>query len=87
MAPLASPNPKTFLFWTGPTTVALVDLACMYLWRFAIEHMFRFLKQDMGLTKANSPLVYRQWVWACAGRCQPGAGVVDNAPMVVHVRE
>ena len=57
-----------FLFWTGPTTVALVDLACMYLWRFAIEHMFRFLKQDMGLTKANSPsLVYRQqWVWCCA---------------------
>ena len=57
-----------FLFWTGPTTVALVDLSCMYLWRFAIEHMFRFLKQDMGLTKANSPsLVYRQqWVWCCA---------------------
>jgi len=57
-----------FLFWTGPTTVALVELARMYLWRFAIEHMFRFLKQDMGLTKANSPnLVYRQqWVWCCA---------------------
>lgn len=57
-----------YLFWTGPTTVALVELARMYLWRFAIEHMFRFLKQDLGLTTANSPaLVYRQqWVWCCA---------------------
>lgn len=57
-----------YLFWTGPTTVALVELARMYLWRFAIEHMFRFLKQDLGLTTANSPaLLYRQqWVWCCA---------------------
>ena len=56
------------LFWTGPTTIALVDLARMYLWRFAIEHMFRFLKQKMGLTTANSPnLDHRQrWVWCCA---------------------
>jgi hypothetical protein len=56
------------LFWTGPTTIALVDLARMYLWRFAIEHMFRFLKQKMGLTAANSPEVdHRQrWVWCCA---------------------
>lgn len=56
------------LFWTGPTTIALVDLARMYLWRFAIEHMFRFLKQKMGLTIANSPdLDHRQrWVWCCA---------------------
>jgi hypothetical protein len=56
------------LFWTGPTSVALVDLARMYLWRFAIEHMFRFLKQHLGLTCANSPnLGHRQrWVWCCA---------------------
>jgi hypothetical protein len=40
----------------------------MYLWRFAIEHMFRFLKQQLGLTKTNSPdLEHRQmWVWCCA---------------------
>lgn len=38
------------LFWTGPTSVALADLARMYLWRFAIEHMFRFMKQQLGLT-------------------------------------
>jgi hypothetical protein len=57
-----------YLFWTGPTCVSLVDLARMYLWRFAIEHMFRFLKQHLGLTCANSPyLEYRlRWVWCCA---------------------
>lgn len=57
-----------YLFWTGPTAVALVDLARMYLWRFAIEHMFRFLKQHLGLTCANSPdLEHRlRWVWCCA---------------------
>jgi hypothetical protein len=56
------------LFWTGPTSVALLDLARIYLWRFAIEHMFRFLKQHLGLTCANSPdLAHRQrWVWCCA---------------------
>ena len=56
------------LFWTGPTTVALVDLAQMYLWRFAIEHMFRFLKQQLGLIRVNSPnLAHRQlWIWCCA---------------------
>jgi hypothetical protein len=56
------------LFWTGPTSVALADLARMYLWRFAIEHMFRFLKQHLGLTAANSPnlQVRLRWVWCCA---------------------
>lgn len=57
-----------YLFWTGPTSVALVELAQIYLWRFAIEHMFRFLKQHLGLTSANSPdLEHRQrWIWCCA---------------------
>lgn len=56
------------LFWTGPTTITLVDLARMYLWRFAIEHMFRFLKQKLGLTTANSPALdqRQRWVWCCA---------------------
>lgn len=56
------------LFWTGPTTVALVDLAQMYLWRFAIEHMFRCLKQQLGLTCVNSSnLAHRQlWIWCSA---------------------
>ena len=57
-----------YLFWTGPTSVALADLARMYLWRFAIEHMFRFLKQHMGLTASNSPSLQARlrWVWSCA---------------------
>lgn len=57
-----------YLFWTGPPSVALVDLARMYLWRFAIEHMFRFLKQHLGLTAANSPNLQARlrWVWCCA---------------------
>lgn len=57
-----------YLFWTGPTSVALADLARMYLWRFAIEHMFRFLKQHLGLTTSNSPNLQGRlrWVWCCA---------------------
>jgi hypothetical protein len=57
-----------YLFWTGPTSVALADLALIYLWRFAIEHMFRFLKQHLGLTASNSPNLQARlrWVWCCA---------------------
>jgi len=74
------------LFWTGPTPVTLVDLARMYLWRFAIEHMFRFLKQHLGLTCANSPdLAHRRrWIWCCAiAYCQlllMRQGVADKRP-------
>jgi hypothetical protein len=40
----------------------------MYLWRFAIEHMFRFLKQHMGLNSNRSPdlVSAQQWIWLCA---------------------
>ena len=57
-----------YLFWTGPTSVVLADLARMYLWRFAIEHMFRFLKQHLGLTASNSPNLQGRlrWVWCYA---------------------
>ena len=44
-----------WLSWTGPNDVALLDLCLMYLWRFAIDHVFRFLKQDMGLNSNRSP--------------------------------
>ena len=44
-----------WLWWTGPQSVALSDLCRMYLWRFAIEHLFRFLKQHMGLNCNRSP--------------------------------
>ena len=57
-----------YLFWTGPQTVALEDLCRMYLFRFAIEHMFRFLKQHMGLgtSRSPNPKQHEFWVWCCA---------------------
>lgn len=57
-----------FLFWSGPTSVPLFDLMRMYLWRFAIEHMFRFLKQHLGLNTCRSPGLeqHQRWVWCCA---------------------
>lgn len=57
-----------YLFWTGPIDTPLPDLCRMYLWRFAIEHMFRFLKQHMGLNCSRSPSLrqHRLWIWCCA---------------------
>lgn len=57
-----------WLFWTGPETVALQDLCRMYLWRFAIEHLFRFLKQHLGLNANQSTDLVStdQWMWLCA---------------------
>ena len=57
-----------WLFWTGPTTVPLADLCHMYLWRFGIEHMFRFLKQHLGLcANQSTALINNQnWYWFCA---------------------
>jgi hypothetical protein len=57
-----------WLFWTGSHSVVLSDLCRMYLWRFAIEHMFRFLKQHMGLGSNRSPNLVsaQQWMWLCA---------------------
>ena len=57
-----------YLFWTGSATVSLTDLCRMYLWRFAIEHLFRFLKQHLGLNTSRSPdpKHHECWVWSCA---------------------
>jgi hypothetical protein len=57
-----------WLFWTGPEEVRLQDLCRMYLWRFAIEHLFRFLKQHMGLNSNRSPDLgsTEKWMWLCA---------------------
>jgi hypothetical protein len=56
-----------WLFWTGPENVALQDICRMYLWRFAIEHLFRFLKQHMGLNTDRSPNLEsaQHWMWLC----------------------
>jgi len=57
-----------WLLWTGPDSVPLQELCKMYLWRFAIEHMFRFLKQNMGLntSRSNDLVATEQWMWLCA---------------------
>ena len=57
-----------WLFWTGPETIPLKALCQMYLWRFAIEHMFRFLKQHMGLNANQSTDLVStdHWMWLCA---------------------
>lgn len=40
----------------------------MYLWRFAIEHAFRFLKQRLGLNacRSTNPAVVSRWLWLVA---------------------
>lgn len=57
-----------WLFWTGPEQVAPQDLCRMYLWRFAIEHLFRFLKQHMGLNSHRSSNLesLNRWRWIVA---------------------
>jgi hypothetical protein len=57
-----------WLFWTGPEEVAPQDLCRMYLWRFAIEHLFRFLKQHMGLNHHRSSNLesLKRWMWLVA---------------------
>ena len=57
-----------WLFWTGSEEVAPQDLCRMYLWRFAIEHLFRFLKQHMGLNSNRSSNLnsLQHWMWIVA---------------------
>jgi len=57
-----------WLFWTGPESVPLEAIGRMYLWRFAIEHAFRFMKQHLGLNAhrlADNDSIQR-WMWLCA---------------------
>ena len=57
-----------WLFWTGPEDIAPQDLCRMYLWRFAIEHLFRFLKQHLGLNSNRSSNLesLQRWMWIVA---------------------
>jgi len=57
-----------WLFWTGPEEVSPQDLCKMYLWRFAIEHLFRFLKQHLGLNSHRSCNLesLKRWMWMVA---------------------
>jgi hypothetical protein len=54
-----------WLFWTGPEAVSPQDLCKMYLWRFTIEHLFRFLKQHLGLNSHRSVNLgsLKRWMW------------------------
>ena len=57
-----------WLFWTGPENVTPQNLCRMYLWRFAIEHLFRFLKQHLGLNSNRSSNLesLQSWMWMAA---------------------
>jgi hypothetical protein len=57
----------TFVFWTGDPEVDILALATIYLWRFGIEHAFRFLKQQFGLNRFRSTHVpsLKRWMWCC----------------------
>jgi hypothetical protein len=57
-----------WLFWTGPEAVRPQDLCRMYLWRFAIEHLFRFLKQHLGLNnhRSSNRDSLQRWMWIVA---------------------
>jgi len=57
-----------WLFWTGPEDVTPQNLCRMYLWRFAIEHLFRFLKQHLGLNSHRSSNLesLQRWMWIAA---------------------
>ena len=46
-----------WLFWSGPLSVPLTDLCHMYLWRFSIEHFFRFIKQHLGFYATRATLL------------------------------
>jgi hypothetical protein len=57
-----------WLFWTGPESVPLEAICRMYLWRFAIEHAFRFMKQHPGLNAhcpADNDGIQRR-MWLCS---------------------
>jgi hypothetical protein len=57
----------TFVFWTGDPNCDLLTLAGMYLWRFGIEHAFRFMKQQLGLNRCRSTDLpsLKRWMWCC----------------------
>lgn len=48
--------------------MALSDLCLVYVWRFALEHAFRFLKQHLGLNANQFTLLHSTelWMWLCA---------------------
>ncbi len=64
----ASPTPLWLVWCGGALPADLLALARWYLRRFAIEHGFRFLKQDLGWTtiRPRSPAAADRWTWLLA---------------------
>lgn len=57
----------TFVFWTGDPQADPLWIARLYLWRFGIEHAFRFFKQQLGLNRCRSTHLpsLNRWIWCC----------------------
>ena len=52
-----------WLFWSGPLSLPLSDVCRMYLWRFTIEHFFRFIKQHLGFYATRVTLLPSSERW------------------------
>ena len=62
--PTKAPVPL-WLWWWGPQPPDLATVWRVYIARFAIEHLFRFLKQTLKWTgpKLRSPAAADRWTW------------------------
>ena len=63
-----APQPLWLVWWGGPLPV---DLRVVWRWyrrRFAVEHLFRFLKQSLGWTapRPRAPQTADRWSWLLA---------------------
>ena len=62
--PTKQPEPL-WLWWWGSEPPKLEEIWCVYIARFAIEHMYRFFKQVLKWTtpKVRSPEAADRWTW------------------------
>jgi hypothetical protein len=62
--PTKAPTPL-WLWWWGPHPPDLETVWCIYIARFAIEHLFCFCKQNLKWTlpKLRSPVTADRWTW------------------------
>lgn len=62
------PQPLWLVWWGGPLPADLRTLWHWYQRRFAVEHLFRFLKQALGWTaiRPRSPQTADRWSWLLA---------------------
>jgi hypothetical protein len=62
------PKPLWLVWWGGALPPDLRTLQRWYQRRFAVEHLFRFLKQDLGWTtiRPRAPQTADRWSWLLA---------------------